>query len=254
MSISSPEVSESDRASVSTGPHAAAAKSGWEAALTSATVDAQAGPQVDGHPRLSKVQWQPIQGGPLRRGGFLVLGQNPRDPQLSPSVVSKVRKGAIEAQRLVDNAARRIPGHWDSGMKEAGMRIFGFDRRGPSPEEKARLAQKFNVLAQGLRGQVIVNIPRANMISGMAGVVPVKGADWGQVHMALEWIRDPANAKRISWCLLHELTHKLLHTEDTGYIDLRRFLAGGGLHYLQPVTDPMNNADSITAFAHAISA
>jgi hypothetical protein len=145
-----------------------------------------------------------------------VLGQNPHDSPLSSSVVSKVHKGVIEAQRLVDSAARRIPRHWDSSMKRVGMGIFGFGPSGPSPREKLRLATKFNALARGLRGEVIVNIPRATMMGGAAGLVPVKGAHWGQVHMASERIRDPANAKRISWCFLHERTHRDLHTKDAG--------------------------------------
>jgi hypothetical protein len=252
MSIASLKVSERHRVSRSTETDAASGNRIWDAALASAAVDANSGPQARVDPRISKVQWQPINGGPLAGGGFLVLGRNPQDPPLSPSVVSKVHKGVIKAQLLVDNAERRISGHWDSSMKRAGMLIFGFGPNGPSSKEKARLAKKFALLAQELRGKVVVNIARTHMMGGAAGLVPVKGAHRGQVHMALEWIRDPKNVEQVIWCFLHEYMHHALGAKDTGYIDPSNFYFGRGVLYPQGVTNPMNNADSITAFAHAI--
>jgi hypothetical protein len=216
-------------------------------------------PRPDGDvlvdPALGWKEWRLLQGGLLPLGGSLTIGEGERDYRTTPYDHWVLRNGAIDAQRRVDEVARRIMGPWDARMREGGTAVFGFGEWGPSWQEKVHLARNFQAIALRLRGNVRVNLCHRHEIAGADGFVPREGPGspiHGDVHMALEYIRDPKSLHQIGLCLVHEIGHQV-GLNDTGYVNKQALFDHGEIRYDEGAAWPLYNADSYAAFVYFFS-
>jgi hypothetical protein len=208
---------------------------------------------IEVDPALGWRKWRLVQGGLLPGGGSLTIGEDPGGYPTTPYDQLAVRNAVIDSQRRTNAVASRIMGPWDAKMIEGGIRIFGFGPQEPSWREKEHLARNFQAMALGLRRNVRVNLCHRHELAGADGFVPRAGSVYGDIHIALEYIRDPKTLPHVGLCLLHEIGHQTAGLRDTGYINKPAFFDNGVIRYEEGVRWPLYNADSYAAFVYFIT-